>query len=124
MNPDIVLIANLGEACGGSVGISCTAADDKEVVNVHSEDGERAAYAGSDVSFPEVLCGSSIKGLIGPKDHALLAEVGCPRPSHAHGVDAEPNSGVWINVDPILSNVAPCSDDLQIPCADTLQGKP
>ena len=124
MNTDIVLIANLGEACGGSVGVSCTAAEDKEVVNVHSEDWERAAYAGSDVSFPEVLCRCSSKGLISPKDHALLAEVGCPRPPHAHGVDAEPNPRVWINADPILSNVAPCSNDVKVPRANAVQGEP
>ena len=55
MNPNIILVASLGKSRRGSVGVGRAAAENEEVVNVHSEDWERAANAGSDVSSPEVL---------------------------------------------------------------------
>ena len=55
MNPHVLLVANLGESCGGGVGVGRAASEDQKVVNAHGENWERAANAGSDVSSPEVL---------------------------------------------------------------------
>ena len=74
----LVMVANSSKATGGPVDVGCGSTQDKEVVDVDSEYGKPSANPRSHVTLSKLLSGCSTKRLVGPKDHAFLAEVRGP----------------------------------------------
>ena len=124
VDPHFVLVADLSELGSDSIGVSRAATKDEKVVDVDGDNREATTDPRGDVPLSEMLAGCSVKGLVSSKDDTLLAKVGGPRPSHAHGIDAEPHKRVGVDINEILSSVAPRLLDVKISCANAFQGKP